>query len=133
MNDQKDKQLYEQVKELAKKKYKRYPSLYASAWIQKEYQKKGGKYSLDQKTNIDKWSEERWVQVIPFLRGKVVECETKNKDTNACRPMVRVDSTTPITINEVLKIHSKTNVLKFARLKNKKIKKRADWSKLEFY
>jgi hypothetical protein len=137
MEQAKDKKLYEEVKELAKKKYKRYPSLYASAWIQKEYQARGGTYITNKETNknknIDKWFEEKWVQVIPFLRGKVVECGSSNKSTKACRPMVKVDPSTPLTMNELLTLHSKEDILKFSRLKNKNMKKRANWAKLEFY
>ena len=45
MSEPINKKMYNKVKEEAKKKFKRFPSLYASAWIQKEYKKQGGKYS----------------------------------------------------------------------------------------
>lgn len=37
--------LYNRVKAEAKRKYKVWPSAYASAWLTKEYKKRGGKYS----------------------------------------------------------------------------------------
>jgi len=37
-------QLYARVKLEAKKKFRVFPSAYASAWIVKEYKKRGGKY-----------------------------------------------------------------------------------------
>ena len=40
----KNKALYSRVKTAAKKKFKSFPSAYASAWIVREYKKKGGTY-----------------------------------------------------------------------------------------
>jgi len=40
----KNKALYSRVKTAAKKKFKAYPSAYASAWIVREYKKRGGTY-----------------------------------------------------------------------------------------
>ena len=37
-------QLYNRVKGEAKKKFKAFPSAYASAWIVREYKKRGGTY-----------------------------------------------------------------------------------------
>ena len=37
--------LYASVKAQAKKKFKVWPSAYASAWLTKEYKKRGGGYS----------------------------------------------------------------------------------------
>jgi hypothetical protein len=39
-----NKALYKRVKAEAKKKYKVWPSAYASGWLTKEYKKRGGKY-----------------------------------------------------------------------------------------
>ena len=38
-------QLYARVKNEAKKKFKSWPSAYASAWLVREYKKRGGTYS----------------------------------------------------------------------------------------
>ena len=37
--------LYNSIKSQAKSKFSVYPSAYASAWIVKQYKKRGGKYS----------------------------------------------------------------------------------------
>jgi len=39
-----NKQLYSRVKTAAKKKFKTYPSVYANAWLVREYKKRGGGY-----------------------------------------------------------------------------------------
>lgn len=39
-----NKALYARVKAEAKKKYKVWPSAYASSWLVKEYKARGGKY-----------------------------------------------------------------------------------------
>ena len=44
MSVPKNKILYEQVKREAKKKFARWPSAYGSAWLVKEYKKRGGEY-----------------------------------------------------------------------------------------
>jgi len=40
-----NKALYNRVKAEAKKKYKVWPSAYASGWLTKEYKRRGGKYA----------------------------------------------------------------------------------------
>ena len=40
-----NKKLYARVKAEAKKKFKVWPSAYASAWLTKTYKARGGKYS----------------------------------------------------------------------------------------
>lgn len=135
MSIPKDKKLYEEVMLEAKKKYKRFPSLYASAWIVKEYKSRGGTYyGTKQEEGITQWFKEKWVMVIPFVKsGKVVECGEKSKETKACRPLKRINKTTPTTLPELLDMHSKKDILEMARKKNKNMRKRVNWEKLEFY
>ena len=40
----KNKALYAKVKALAKSKFKTWPSAYGSAWLVKEYKRRGGTY-----------------------------------------------------------------------------------------
>ena len=40
----KNKALYNRVKSEAKRKFKTWPSAYASAWLVKTYKRRGGKY-----------------------------------------------------------------------------------------
>ena len=39
-----DKALYSRVKAEAKRRFKVYPSAYASGWLVREYKRRGGKY-----------------------------------------------------------------------------------------
>lgn len=128
-----NKTLYNEVKAEAKKKYKRFPSLYASAWIQREYKRRGGTFKGTNEKKTSRWFKEKWVQVIPFIKsGKVVECGADNKDTKACRPLYRADKDTPITLPELLDLHPKSEILVMARKKNKNMNKSVDWKSLEF-
>lgn len=131
-----NEKLYENVKDQAKKKFKRYPSIYASSWIVKRYKDLGGKYTETQKPcdGISRWYKEEWVQVIPFLeKGKKISCGNNNKDGKACRPLVRKDNETPITVTELLKIHSKKTLLTLARKKEKNMSGRLFWKRGVFY
>ena len=141
----KNKKLYQKVKEDAKKTFKRYPSLYASSWITREYKKRGGKYKETKETKDGKdikkgtkrkttlngqaqWYKEEWIQIIPYLESeKIVKCGDNNKDSKACRALKRVNANTPPTINEIIKKYGKTKVLKLAKLKNKDMKGRLNW------
>ena len=49
-----NKKLYAQKKAQAKKKFKVWPSAYASAWLTKEYKKAGGTYSGTTKNKVKK-------------------------------------------------------------------------------
>ena len=46
-----NKALYAKVKREAKKKFKVWPSAYASAWLVRTYKKRGGKYSGRKNSN----------------------------------------------------------------------------------
>lgn len=133
----KDVKLYNKVKNEAKKKFKRYPSLYASSWIVREYKKRGGKYrgkKPSSKKGISRWYKEEWVQVSSYLSsGKKVKCGSSIRDTKACRPLKRIDSKTPITIKELLKIHTKSKLIKLARKKQRDMKGRVMWKSGKFY
>jgi len=130
-----NKKLYNQVKEEAKKKFKRYPSLYASAWINKTYQEKGGKYKTKVKeTNqTSRWFKEEWIQIIPYVKsGKKVQCGSDNKDTKACRPLKRINKQTPPTMKEIIDKYGKEKVIELANKKNKDMKGRLNWIKGTF-
>ena len=135
MSVPKDTILYNKVKEDAKKRFKRYPSLYASSWIIRKYKERGGNYHGTKTSDgTTQWYLEQWVMVIPFLKsGKVVECGSPLKDGKACRPLKRINKSTPVTLPELLKIHDKKDILDMSRKKNKTMKKRVNWRKLEFY
>jgi len=127
-----NKTLYNKVKQEAKNKFDRYPSLYASSWIVREYKKRGGTYSGEKpnkKKGISRWFAEEWVQVEEYLKnGKKIQCGASNKDGKACRPLKKLDKT-PITLPELEKLHSKELLLKITKQKQKDMKGRINWKK----
>lgn len=67
-----NKQLYRKVKLEADKVYKRPTSAYKSMWISKEYQKRGGKYTGEKKSLTGRWRQEKWIQVIPYVKNNKI-------------------------------------------------------------
>mgnify|MGYP003643512687 CR=1 FL=1 len=125
-----DQPLYKQVVKEAKKKFESWPSAYASMWVQKRYQELGGEYTKKD-TGLKNWRRENWIQILPLLKdGKVVACGDDNKETKACRPAVRVNKDTPITISELLELHSVDDIIAAAEKKNANMSKRLNWKKL---
>ena len=116
-----NKELYSKAKEKANKKYGSKTSAYKSMYIVSTYKKMGGKYSgKKEKKGVDKWNDEKWIQVIPYLEsGK------------ACRPLKRIDKNTPITLPEVIKKFGKAPLLKIAKEKIKNMNKRVNWNTLK--
>lgn len=112
-------------------KYKR-PSLYRSMALQKEYIRLGGKYRGEKKQSGKKWLDEKWIQVVPFLESqKKIKCG-EGLDSKSCRPTIRVDKKTPITIDELIKKHGKAKLLAFAKKKKANMDLRANWNTLTF-
>lgn len=132
-----NKTLYKKVKKEAKAKFDRYPSLYASSWITREYKKRGGKYHTIKNDNKNKkeklsgqklWYKEKWIQIVPYLeKNKIVDCGDSKKYTKACRPLVRVNDKTPPTIGEIVNKYGKEKVLKLAKKKNRDMGGRLNW------
>ena len=105
----KNKALYQKVKARARKKFKRYPSLYASIWIQKTYREAGGTYSNTRKPSKNegttRWLREKWTDVSVYLRtGKYLACGSQQRRVKACRPLKRITRDTPPTLPELLKL-----------------------------
>ena len=126
-----NKKLYLQAIKEVYPRYKR-PSLYRSMALQKEYIKLGGKYKGDNKQEGKKWLDEKWVQVVPFLEtGKKIKCG-EGSESKGCRPTKRIDSKTPITIQELLKKHGKDKLLAFAKKKKANMNLKASWNSLTF-
>ena len=90
--------LYSRVKAAAKRKFKIFPSAYASAWIVKEYKKRGGTYKGKKsgKTGVARWMKEKWTTQDGSPCGSA-----KFKGVKKCRPTVRVSSKTPVTWKEL--------------------------------
>ena len=126
--------LYEKAKKDADKRYEKH-SAYKSMYISKRYKELGGKYKNKKKKkgSTDRWTEEQWIQVIPYLtKGEKIVCGNDNKKNKVCRPFKRVDKNTPITINELLKLHKKEDLIKLGNKKLKDMNGRVFWKNLKF-
>ena len=97
-----NKKLYENVKEDAKKKFKSYPSAYASAWIIREYKKRGGKYRSKKKSTSEllRWFEEDWRDICT---GKKCGREDSTRKYPVCRPSKRVSASTGLLAKDIPK------------------------------
>ena len=93
-----NKALYERVKAEARNKFHKYPSLYANAWVVREYKRRGGGYSGSRKSSdgVRRWFRERWVDVCD---PKGAECgreaAARTRAYPYCRPTKKVSAKTP--------------------------------------
>jgi hypothetical protein len=111
----KNKKLYEKIKKIAKKKFKVWPSAYASGWVVKTYKDLGGEWKTIEKPSskpsskpspksspLRRWYMEKWVNVCKL--PKIVPCGRNNMEDVAypyCRPLNRITSKTPKTVKEI--------------------------------
>jgi hypothetical protein len=123
----KNKKLYSKVKAEAKKKFKVWPSAYASGWLVKEYKRRGGTYEGKKKPKdgLTRWFAEEWVDVcklptkVPCGRPTISLPDWKKKYPY-CRPYKRVSPSTPKTVKEL----SKTELARRCAKKRKSPMKR---------
>ena len=133
-----DKNIYEKAKKIADKTYERH-SAYKSMFINKKYKELGGRYKTTKTTpkgerKTDNWNKEEWIQVIPYLKkGEKIICGKDNKKNKVCRPLKRINKDTPITIDELLKIHKKQDLVNLANKKLKDMDGRVFWKTMKFY
>lgn len=104
-----DPNLYEQVKEEARNKFDVYPSIYANAWVVREYKARGGQYGDKKPTQgLTKWFDEKWVDLarpVYDANGNVVgfaDCgrpkasaQADTRDYPKCRPLATAMKMTP--------------------------------------
>ncbi len=122
--------LYNLIKAEAKKKFKVYPSVYASSYIVKQYKKHGGKYSQKKpsksrkraSTGLTRWYAEKWIDICT---NKTCGRPTTNisnwkKTYPLCRPSRRINKSTPKTVSELNKAEIK---IKCSRKKRNPLKK----------
>jgi hypothetical protein len=123
-----NKSLYSKVKSQAKKKFKKWPSAYGSAWLVKEYKRRGGKYKGSKNTTskgISRWMKEKWINVCKL--PKKVSCGrsklSKNwkKNYPYCRPSIRVNSSTPRLASSLSKAEIKRRCSKKRKEPMKKL------------
>lgn len=114
-----DAKLYATVKTDADRKFLAPTSIYKSAWIVREYKKRGGTYDApaDPKQGLQRWFKEKWVDLNrpgqPCGRPKA----TTKGTYPLCRPTVRVTKETPVlkqelTRTEIVKANEKKQKLK---------------------
>ena len=122
--------IYRRAKRKADEVYKRH-SAYKSMFIQKTYQDMGGKYRGKKNTKgVSRWNKEKWIQVVPFLlEGKKIACG-EGGGGKGCRPSVRVDKDTPMTIQELIKKHGKKALTEIAQKKRADMDRRVNWENL---
>jgi len=127
--------IYEKARKIADKKYERH-SAYKSMFINKTYKELGGKYKTKNKSKMgstDKWNKEEWIQVLPYLKnGEKIACGMDNKKNKVCRPFKRINKDTPITLTELLKLHSKKDLINLSNKKLKDMNGRVFWKNLKF-
>ena len=123
--------LYLKAKQKADETYKKH-SAYKSMAIQKYYKEMGGKFRKKGK-GLQNWRKEEWIQVKPYLlNGKKIVCGGPERKRKVCRPLKRINKDTPITIEELLKLHSKKDLLNLANKKIRDMKGRVFWKTLKF-
>jgi len=116
-----DEELYNKVKEDIIKKYPKH-SAYRSMMIQKKYKELGGKYKTKpNKKNLNQWLDEKWSNVYAYINeNKTVQCgDNEYVKYSACRPLIRINDNTPLTIDELLELHGKRKLNKLIKEKNK--------------
>lgn len=127
----KNRKLYDKVKAEAKKKFKVWPSAYASGWLVKEYKRRGGTYSGKKtaESGLSRWFAEKWVDVCTSPRracGRPTTSLAKwKKNYPYCRPSKRISPKTPKTASELSKkeISTLCRKKKKSPLKKVRIKK----------
>jgi hypothetical protein len=142
-----DRELHAKVKKKAKARFERWPSAYGSAWMTREYLRRGGRLAGNPEQGVGRWMREEWVQVLPYLDhdGRRIPCGDGSKATKkrsrsrkskvvgpACRPSRRISKRTPITIQEAIKEHGKRKVRSLATKKGRDMDGRADWKRGRF-
>lgn len=120
-NKPKNKDLYNRVKSEAKSKFRGdWPSAYGSAWLVREYKKRGGTY---EDGGLKRWFKEEWTN----QEGK--ECGSGSTSSEPkCRPSKRISDKTPKTWGEMSKSEKKKAVVD----KNKATKSGKQFGKLRF-
>jgi len=143
-----NKKLYEKVKKEAKRKFKVWPSAYASGWLVRTYKQRGGKYkkispkrksrrrrsvkmryskkkTSRRKTGLGRWFSEEWIDVCQL--PKIVPCGRKSARNSSrkypyCRPRYKVTSKSPRTVNTFSKAEIARRCKKKRRNPSKRVR-----------
>lgn len=124
-----DNILINKIKQEAKNKFIN-QGIYKDAYIIKNYIKHLGEFGdntfeMDYFKKIINFLAEKWINVELYLEEHKI-CDLEELQHAKCiRPLLRVNSDTPITINEILKLHNKKTILDI--IKMKKPTQRINW------
>lgn len=123
--------LYAKVKRDISKSYGDTTSVFRSMAIVKEYIKRGGTYGGKKRPSLTKkWLREEWIDVLSHLKGVKMKCGSSERRQHACRPSKRIDRSTPLTIDEVVRLHGVDKVKRLATEKSKHTEMaRVDWER----
>ena len=130
----KDVTLYEATKKKVQKSVKRWPSAYASGQLVQQYKVTYRKmygnrsepyHSKGKKSSLARWYKEKWVDVCRKQSTGFAPCGRRRTEGRYpfCRPSVRVDKKTPMTVSEVVERYGKKK-LKERCTKKQKAKKK---------
>lgn len=99
----KNGKLYQIVKSDADAKFLAKTSAYKSAWIVREYKKRGGLFldEKDESKGLIKWFKEKWIDLNKNdLKNNNNQCGRKKATLSGvyplCRPTVKVNEKTPL-------------------------------------
>lgn len=107
-----DPDLYAAVQARAKQTF-RWPSIYANAWVVREYKRRGGGYvptcapGAQQRQGLRKWFDEQWVDLSrPRGPGRWAPCGRPQASRQAypkCVPLRRAQAMTPAQIKSAIR------------------------------
>jgi hypothetical protein len=140
-----NKKLYETIIKQAKRKFKVWPSAYASGWVVKEYKRQGGQYIKSSRrrstkktksrrrrstkkpkssriSGLSRWFAEEWINVCKLPH--IVPCGRKRGKSKRnypyCRPRYKITSKSP----RIAKTFSMTEIKRRCSRKRKSPYKR---------
>ena len=121
--------LINKIKQEAKNKFIN-QGIYKDAYIIKNYIKHLGEFGdntfeMDYFKRIINFLAEKWINVELYLEEHKISDLEELQHAKCTRPLLRVNSDTPITINEILKLHGKKKILDI--IKMKKSNERINW------
>lgn len=130
-----NRNLYNQVVSEAKKRFKAWPSAYASGWVVHEYKRRGGTYQQKSQSrkstsrrssSLKRWFDEKWINVCYW--PKIIPCgrsgltnDTYEKQYPYCRPLNRITPETPKTARELSKRELKSRCKRKRRSPHKRV------------
>lgn len=104
--------LYTRVQRAAKEQF-RWPSIYANAWVTREYKRRGGTYApacaagAQRRQGLHKWFDEKWVDLSrPLGPGRWAACgrpKARRRAYPKCVPLKRALAMTPAQIKSAIR------------------------------